>query len=197
MSRLEYNVIIDFDDVIYPFCQGIYAVLANEGIYGTITRWDLEKDFGMERGDFWRLVNEDRHLETLYMQHCREDVLRPLRTLRYYGHRLHIVTARQTPMSEHFCREVIRRDNIPFDSLTFTKDKGPMVDELKASFSLDDGPHNYAALDQPGHLAFLMDAPHNQGYVARRVHNVNQFASIVLGYQEAGVQVGQDWSHAA
>jgi hypothetical protein len=84
---------------------------------------------------------------------------------------------------------------VPFDSLNFTKDKGPMVDELNAAFSLDDGPHNYTALDQPNHLTYLMDAPHNrefqsiEGRLVRRLDSMTNFANTVIAFQDHGVQL--------
>lgn len=188
----SYDIILDFDDVIYPFCNGILAVLAKEGITGSITQWAVEEDFDMEREEFWDLIYQPKHHETLFLQRIESDVLCQMRRLRYAGHRLHIVTARQGETSEGFAREVIARDHVPVDSITFTKDKGPMVAELNATFSLDDGPHNYAALDQQDHLTFLMDAPHNaQTFVplGRRIYAMNDFAATVLAFQQAGVQV--------
>jgi hypothetical protein len=192
VTKPEYNLIIDFDDVIYPFCDGIMAVLAKEGITGAITQWALENDFGIEREAFWEMVYQPKHHETLFLQRIKAGVMDQMRRLRYAGHRIHIVTARTNPTSEHFCREVVRRENVPFDSLTFTKDKAPMVAELNASFALDDGPHNYTALDEAGCNAYLMDAPHNQQFDAwnvRRVESMKDFANTVLFFQEAGVQV--------
>lgn len=195
MTKPEYNLIIDFDDVIYPFCNGIMAVLAAEGIAGTITQWALENDFGIEREAFWDMIYQPKHHEILFMQQIENATLAQMRRLRYAGHRIHIVTARTNETSEAFCREVVRRDNIPFDSLTFTKDKGPQVDELDAAFSLDDGPHNYMALDQQNHLTYLMDAPHNQefnsieGWPVRRLASMTNFANTVIAFQDHGVQL--------
>lgn len=192
MKGPTYNLIIDFDDVIYPFCDGILAVLKKEGIAGQITQWALENDFGMEREAFWSMLYQPHHEETLFLQRIKSGVLDQMRRLRYAGHRLHIVTARTSEISEFYAREVCRRENVPLDSITFTKDKAPMVDELDASFALDDGPHNYTALDQDGCNAYLMDAPHNQHFndpLVRRVESMKNFANTVLICQQAGVQL--------
>jgi 5'(3')-deoxyribonucleotidase len=193
MNAPNYEIILDFDDVIYPFCQGIMAVLAEEGIAGTITQWELENDFGIDKVAFWEMVYQPKHHEALFMQPIPLATLAQMRRLRYAGHRLHIVTARTNPTSERFAMEVIRRDNVPVDSITFTKDKAPMVDELNASFSLDDGPHNYEAFTLVDHLSFLMDAPHNQHVTefasGRRVSDVTDFANTVIAFQEHGVQM--------
>jgi 5'(3')-deoxyribonucleotidase len=193
MSTPNYEIILDFDDVIYPFCQGIMAVLAEEGITGTITQWALENDFGLDRVAFWDMIYQPKHNETLFMQPIPLATLAQMRRLRYAGHRLHIVTARTNPTSERFAMDVIRRDNVPVDSITFTKNKAPMVNELDASFSLDDGPHNYEAFHLNDHLTFLMDAPHNQHVTefpsGRRVSDITDFANTVIGFQEHGVQL--------
>jgi hypothetical protein len=196
VTNPEYNLIVDFDDVVYPFCNGIMAVLAVEGITGQITQWALENDFGIDREQFWDMIYQPKHHELLFMQRIENETLAQMRRLRYAGHRINIVTARTNETSEHFCREIVRRDNIPFDSLTFTKDKGPMVDEFDAAFSLDDGPHNYTALDQVNHLTYLMDAPHNQhfestdeGWPIRRLASMTNFANTVIAFQDHGVQL--------
>lgn len=196
MTNPTYNIILDFDDVIYPFCGGIMAVLAEEGITGEITRWDLERDFGFDGPTFWEMVYQPKHHETLFLQPIPFDLIAQIRRLRYAGHRLHVVTAREGDAPEYFCREALRQNNIPLDSLTFTKDKGPMVEELDAAFSLDDGPHNYETFIQFGHYPMLMDAPHNRGFdqasdgqAVRRIDSMNTFANIVIGFQEADVQM--------
>jgi len=194
-----YNILIDFDDVIYPFCDGIVAVCAEEGITGEITQWALENDFGMDKESFWEMVYQPKHHETLFLQSIDFQVLNQIRRLRYAGHRLHIVTAREGEHPERFCREVLAREKVPVDTLTFTKDKAAGPDELDATFSLDDGPHNYEALNQVDHLTYLMDAPHNgaftrskSGMPVRRVNSMTEFTNTVIGFQQADVQMRGD-----
>lgn len=193
MNHLSYSIILDLDDVIYPFCQGITEIMRKEGFDGEITQWDMHHCFGLERKEFWDLVTLPKHLETLYMQPIPLGVQAQLRRLRYSGHRVHIVTARENEASVFFAHEIVKRDNLSIDSLNFASDKAPMVDELDASFSLDDRPKNYIALDnQFNHLAYLMDRSHNQGFMEpppRRVYSVKQFTDTVLLFQDAGVKV--------
>ena len=184
------------DDVIYPFCEGIEAVLAREGIEGKITQWEAHKDFNMESGEFWDLVYQPKHHDELFLRAIPAETLRHLRRLRYAGNRLHIVTARTRPAAVNACREVMLLWNVPCDTLTFEEDKGAMVDTLNASFSLDDKPGNYGDLNQENHLAFLMDAPHNRLFVedsngehVRRINSIAEFADLVLGFQRLRVQV--------
>ena len=196
MAGPSYNIILDFDDVIYPFCQGILSVLAEEGITGEITQWRLEKDFGMESKEFWELLHQDKHAETLYMQPIPFRVLAALRRLRYAGHRLHLVTARTLPSAMYYCQQSLMKWKVPLDTVTFTHDKGPMVDKLDASFSLDDKPENWVDFNKaPNHHAVLMDACHNSKFVeyagdpVPRVESLDQFANHVIALQAADVQV--------
>lgn len=189
-TKPNYNIIIDFDDVIFPFCQGVMAVLKEEGITGTITQWALEHDFGMNRVEFWDMLYQPKHNETLFMQPIPLTTLNQLRRLRYAGHRLHIVTARTNPISEGFAMDVIRRDNVPLDSITFTKNKGPMVTELDASIALDDRVENVLAMGDAGAAAFLMTAPHNTKVTGLpRVTDLTDFANTVIDFQDQYVQL--------
>jgi uncharacterized HAD superfamily protein len=188
-----YDIILDWDDVIYPFCHGVTDVMRMHGHAGTITRWQCHEDFDMEAEPFWNLVYSEPWV--LFGQRIEGEVIRSLNRLDHAGHRLHLVTARERDDAQTYCWAQIQDYDLPFTSVTFTKDKGPMVTELNASFSLDDGPHNFHALDQRNHVAFLMDAPHNRDtYTEKRVVSVKQFADIVIGFQEAGVKLrGDKW----
>ena len=190
MSIPNYSIAMDFDDVAYDFCGGVTAVLADEGITGEISQWEMEHDFGLSKADFWELVYQPKHHETLFLQPVAYTVLAQIRRLVYAGHALHIVTARDGEHPERFCREVLAREKIPASTLTFTSDKAAAVRELEADFALDDRPKNVIAMGQAGAAAFLMTAPHNTNVTGLpRVHNMTEFTNTVIGFQDAGVQL--------
>ena len=91
-----------------------------------------------------------------------------MRRLKWEGHRIHIVTARG--FMEHgdrirtWTKEWLEEFAIPYDTLTFTKDKVAAQEALGVCFdhALDDGWHNYVALEGAGVTTWLVDAPHNR-----------------------------------
>lgn len=196
MTKPTYDILLDFDDVIYPFCDGLEKVLADEGIYGNITQWEVHKDYGMSVEEFWDLVYQPKHEETLYMQRIDLETLTAMRRLRYQGHRLHIVTSRIHPRAIRYCYEVLSRDAIRVDTVDFARDKAPFVQEYNAEFSIDDHVRHYENYNQWGHLNYLMDRPHNIGFQGteddpsvRRVQNLTEFANLIEVFQSHGVKV--------
>lgn len=203
MSKPEYTIILDFDDVIYPFCEGVMDVLEQEGIARgrRITRWDMHRDFGMERGDFWQTLNKDIHFDRLYNRKLDTRTIAALDDLYQQGHELHIVTARHERL-RWITEDIVRLQLLPITEVHFTEDKGSLVSTLNASYSVDDRPRNYVDLDlQVGHDCFLMEAPHNARFRlnsgVRKVQDLTEFAEKMSFHQWLGVEkrpIGQEAS---
>ena len=183
MSRKTYDVIFDYDDIVYPWSRRAHELCEAAGITNgkQVTQWEMWRDYGCEEQVLWDVLGEATVSGALYDAPLIPGVTAQMRRLRGYGHRVHIVTARgfgpHGDLIESITREQIRHHHIPMDSLTFSKDKTV----VEADFALDDGYHNYTALNDAGVLVFLMDMPHNQAFEARRVHSAQEFADIVLG----------------
>lgn len=180
-----FDVIVDVDDVLHPWSKTAHAICERAGITNgqPITQWHFWLDYGIEEGELWSLLNSKQAHAELYTAAPIPHALTALRRLRNFGHRVHIVTARgYGPMGEQIqmeTRDWISTWNVPLDTLTFTKDKT----SVKADFALDDGIHNYEALNAAGVACSLMDAVHNQHYEVppgRRAYSVGQFADQVL-----------------
>lgn len=180
-----FDVIVDVDDVIFPWSKTAHGICERAGITNgnEITQWHFWLDYGIEEGELWAVLSDRKAHEELYSAPPIPNALTALRRLRNFGHRVHIVTARgYGPMGEQIqaeTRDWISNWNVPLDSLTFTKKKAT----IKADFALDDGIHNYEALNDAGVACSLMDAVHNQEYdvpPGRRAYSVGQFADQVL-----------------
>lgn len=195
-KKPTYSIILDFDDVIYPFTEGVMDVLRAEGVDKgrTITQWNMHEDFGMDRQEFWRLLHKPEHFDTLYGRRIEGRVRMHLEDLMIAGHTLHVVTARKGAHLERQTRHVLEKHRVPFHSIIFAHDKGSMIDPLDASFSLDDRPENYLELDRDQHLTYLMERPHNRQFrdahpTVRRARDMKGFVDTVLGFQDYGVHL--------
>ena len=101
---------------------------------------------------------------------------------------LHLVTARgfgKEPQASKIraCTPVwIEEYGIAHDTLTFAKDKVASQDELGVRFdyAIDDGVHNYEALDAAGVKVYLLTRPHNASHPGRRVESIDEFVDIIL-----------------
>lgn len=190
--RTTYELLFDWDDVVYPLCSVMQKMADRAGISEgrRITQWQAHEDFGVTADELWGMFHSD--LDYFYGQPLIPGALAQMRRLRAYGHRIHIVTARGSHDSGMFygissdviqgiTRDQIRRSNVPLDSLTFAKDKAPVALELGVDWAIDDKPANVAELLEVGVSGALMDAVHNQdaaGFL--RVFSVQEFADLVI-----------------
>lgn len=184
-----FDVLVDYDDVLYPWSKRAHELCSQAGITNghEIDRWHFWESYGCSEEAVWEVLRKHTLTAELYDAPLIPNTLSQLRRLRYAGHRVHIVTARgfgeMGELIELFTRNQIVQEGVPFDTLTFAKDKAAAALDLGASFALDDGTHNFEALREVGVVAVLQDAVHNQDYetpVGLRVSSVEQFVTGVL-----------------
>ena len=185
MSRTTYEIVFDYDDIIYPWSNRAHKLCVEAGTTGgnEVDRWRIWESYGCEEQVFWDVLSSATVSGELYDDAPISGVLAQMQRLRGHGHRIHIVTARgfgqHGALIQALTREQVRNWNVPMDSLTFSQDKTV----VPAHFAIDDGLHNYWPLDEAGVMVFLMDMWHNQIVPApvRRVKSVREFADLVLG----------------
>lgn len=102
---------------------------------------------------------------------------------------LHLVTARgfgsnvEAAQKIRECTPVwVEEYGIAHDTLTFAKDKVAAQEELGVRFdyAIDDGVHNYEALDAAGVNVYLLTRPHNADHPGRRVESIDEFVDMIL-----------------
>jgi hypothetical protein len=123
-----------------------------------------------------------------------------MRRLKDAGHRNHILTARGFMAHGDYIRSAtytqIQNNDVPVDTVTFDMDKvngmitalgGWTSPDARPSFdyAIDDGPHNYEALDRAGVNVILLEVPHNKQWRldnpdARTVPSVDAFVDLIL-----------------
>lgn len=188
MTRPVLDIIVDYDDVLYPWSTRAHQRCEAAGITNgkVVTQWHMWEDYGCTADELWEVLRAATLDGSLYDAPMIPGALIQVHRLRNLGHRVHIVTARgfgeNGELIQAITRDQIRSENVPLDSLTFAKDKAAVAAELGAYVvAVDDGLHNYDALDAAGVHVSLMDACHNQHRQdVRRVMSMQQFADHTI-----------------
>lgn len=182
------HVMIDIDEPLFPWAHTIHEACREAGLHDLPTwkTWHMWEDYGCEK-DAWlevvaRLTADGMYLTAPAVVGAAEAV----RRLYWEGHHIHLVTARG--FMEHaddirrWTPEWLAASGVPYETLTFSQNKPAVQEELgvRFDFAIDDGIHNYQALDNAGVQVYLLDQPHNAEFPAeRRVFTMSEFADIV------------------
>lgn len=175
---------VDVDDVLFPWFDKAHAACERAGITNGVTpsRWECYLDYGVTLDD-WLVVMKSATLDgSLYTGDPYPGAVDAMRALKDAGHTLHIVTARgffaHGDLIRRHTIEWFDANDVPHDSLTFSKDKTLVHSDV----FVDDSWKNVSDLTAAGIRTWMVDAPHNQGNEHPfRVPTFVDFASIILG----------------
>ena len=194
LSPLGYqtvDIMVDIDDVVTPWFEsvdeGCREAWDPEGKLGPCRRWSMWEHYGRTQEE-WGSIVESRIAHGLYTTlDPIPGAVEAVNRLRWFGHRVHMVTARGfMANSENIRRwtpEYLQRFGAGYDTLTFAKDKvkAQAALGLEFDYAIDDGGHNYDALHAAGVPTWLCAAPHNGDHPAeRRVDSLWDFANMIL-----------------
>lgn len=184
------DIMVDYDDVIIPWFETVDQHLVDAwGAPETPCRvWSMHDHYGRTREE-WQVIVTQAVAAGLYT-HTEPFpyAAEALRRLKWMGHRIHIVTARgfmaQGAEIRTWTREHAERFAIPYDTLTFAKDKLEAMEALEVTFdyAVDDGVHNFERLSDGGVNVYLHDASHNLTYDApagRRTPSLWSFVDLI------------------
>ena len=183
----------DVDEVLYKFTRAYHLWLnqyrgmslnldLEAHTWNWFEEWETKEQFGQNLHDsvdagimYWQ--------GDLYEPGIAED----MRKLQAAGHTIHIVTARlfgKTKCPEEATRTWFTSNNLPFDTITISKDKTA----VETDYFIEDNEKNYDALEALGVQVYLVNRPHNlQNDSRRRVNSVKEFINIVLERENASV----------
>lgn len=190
------DVMVDIDDVLFPWADTIHELARERGLHDleTYTSWHMWEDYECTK-EVWLDVVADAALSGMYeVTPPMPGAIEALRRLDFEGvANIHLVTARGFPLggddkSHHDVRDWtdtwIHEYAVPHKTLSFAKDKVAIQEDLgvRFNFAIDDGPHNFEALHAAGIDVRLLDRPHNQSFEVslERVYTVDEFVDIVL-----------------
>lgn len=184
------DIMVDIDDVVAPWFHTVDELCR--------TRWDAHHLPPCSVWQMWehygRTQEEWGDVVVSAIQHGLYTTVDPLpgsveaiNRLRWFGHRVHLVTARGFMQNARQIREWtpewLERFGVGYDNLVFAKDKPAVQAELGVTFdyAIDDGGHNYDALNAAGVNVWLCEAPHNASHPAeRRTASMWTFAEMII-----------------
>lgn len=183
------DIMVDVDDVIVPWFETVDAHCRKAwGEHPEVCNvWSMWEHWGRTREE-WSQVVIDATASGLYTTVAPiEGSVEAVNRLRWYGHRVHIVTARgfmeNGASIRAWTEEYLSEFGIGHDTLTFAKDKAGAQAGLGVEYdwAIDDGLHNFEALTEAGVNVWLQDAPHNRHFETDfRVASMWEFANKVL-----------------
>lgn len=185
------DIMVDVDDVVVPWFETVLAACTR--LWGEpetpCTDWEMWSHWPGKTRDQWaEAVITATHVDGLYTTvDPLPGAVEAINRLRWYGHRVHIVTARGFMENGEniraWTKDYFALFGIGHDTLTFAKNKVASQRDLGVSFdyAIDDGLHNFDALLGAGVNVYLQDAPHNRHIQTdRRVPSLWEFANVVL-----------------
>lgn len=193
-DALQYNtldVMVDIDDVVVPWFETVIGACTR--LWGEpetpCVSWKMWEHWpGRDRDHWGEAVLSATHVDGLYTTvDPLPGAVEAINRLRWYGHRVHIVTARGFMENgsniRAWTRDYLATFGVGHDTLTFAKDKVAVQQELGLTFdwAIDDGLHNFEALSDAEVNVWLHDAPHNRHVETDfRVPSLWDFANKVL-----------------
>lgn len=186
-----YDIMVDVDDVIVPWFETVDEHCRNawdpDGLKGPCAVWSMHDHYGRTREEWENIVIAATHAGLYTATEPLPFSVEAVNRLRWYGHRVHIVTARGFMANgdniRRWTREYFQTFGIGYDTLTFEKEKVEAQAALGVTFdfAIDDGLHNFEALGEAGVNVYLHDAPHNRHVETdRRVQSMWDFTNVVL-----------------
>lgn len=185
------DIMVDVDDVLVPWFETVVDTMTR--LWGDpespCVSWEMWSHWPGKTRDHWgEAVMTATQVDGLYTTvQPLPGAVEAINLLRWYGHRVHIVTARgfmeNGDRIRAWTEEYLAEYGIGHDSLTFSKDKVAAQAELGVTFdwAIDDGVHNFEALAEAEVNVWLHTAPHNREYDTDfRINSLWDFAMKIL-----------------
>lgn len=184
------RVILDIDDVLFPWSIVIHEWCENVGITNgkTITQWYFHRDYGIEQRILHDAIREAYADGVLVDTPPFAGAVDALNELRGLGVKVHLATARGT--SDHCAPRAMEMEDtinwleehgIEADGLSFTQDKTTLVGDVL----IDDKPDHVVAYMRTGRQGVLVDSLHNRASLPVGARRVSSFKSFVDSHAKA------------
>lgn len=199
---LTFDIGVDVDDVLHPWYDTAHRLSADAGITNGVTpkSWKAFEEYGCDVDVWAKVLDKATYDGSLYGVPPIPGSVEALRRLLFAGHRIHLITARGTGSWQPAQQKAeIHRQTlawveeyaVPNDSLHFDSDKPRLARELELDFFIDDGVHNFEALEQEAKqtCTYLLTAPHNKDYYTPfRLETLDEFVDIITETSEKGLK---------
>lgn len=153
---------VDLDGVVANFVEGFRSKLSAYGYPVTTLpdpdRWEMWECWGMTR-EQWTALFDKAAAEGLFHQlHAYDGAVEGLKQLKDSGHSIHVITHRAQPHAQTSTVGWLGALGIPYDSLTFTKDKS----SYPVDVMIEDNVENARAVEAAGVPCVLMTRKWNE-----------------------------------
>jgi len=182
---------VDLDGVCFDFSESLLAYMKYIGLDQKYdlemehTHWHFYRDWGMTDEEFVRLCNDGADAGWLFSGGYRDNAPEALRKIKRLGHSIHIITDRgfgsSPEVSQTITRGWLDRWDIPYDTLTFSRDKTSVPTDVFVEDKLE----NYDALWAAGTYCYLVDRPWNQddSRLRKRIRSIEEYATLIENNQ--------------
>lgn len=184
----------DWDDIIFPWYHLAHQVSLAAGIAlpeHEPTSWAPYEHYGCTPDEWYAVLDKEviKGADGMYLHPLEDDNKWQLHRAASAGFENHVVTARGSfgTLGHHvkeLTRTQIDREGVPVRSLTFSKKKSDVVNDLGLQYFIDDAPHNYIDLvDNTNADIYLLDQPWNQDCkvaTGHRLFSVEEYVDIIL-----------------
>lgn len=185
------RVSVDVDGVLHNFEGGLRAFLRDkwghpEHLMTDPQQWSFHDDWGLTLQQFKDACNAGVNARYVFFKgDPYEGAAEAMQRIKADGHEIHIVTARfygAPGMAQYLTARWLDKYHIPYDTLTFSRDKTVVQSDVMVEDNLD----NAYALRNADIEAVVMDRPWNKGeriqhlsWPMRRVGNMIEFADML------------------
>lgn len=182
-NQVRLAIGVDLDDVCYSFILAfIHFLVEHKGFdpddLPYPKTWDVHEEWNMDIQTWLDLFAEGVDSGIIFLHGGPFDgAVEVLTRLREQGHSIHIVTHRMVgDLAVQNTMEWLQREGLPYDTLTFAKDKTV----IKTDIFIEDSVANWENLWMAGTEAYLITRPHNEDYdTSFRVASWEEFEQVV------------------
>ena len=189
------NIGLDLDGVLYPIEYDFERMIQNEVdsnfTVNDMTTWEFYKDFGLSTLEFNRMFAKYINNEEMFItQDPYPGVSEAIWKLHRMGHKLHIVTHRETPSAETasmlLTHAWLAKQKWPLKSVTIAEDKAI----IQTDIFLDDAVHNLERLNSVSIAmtgvsnAVCMNRLWNSDWKGLRINKFTTLVDLVSSLEE-------------
>lgn len=183
----------DYDEPIFPWYDYAHEVSIRAGLADRDgeppTQWDPTTTYGCEPQRWYDALNAEvlKGNDGMYAWPVKTGVAEKMRQMYATGrYEIHIITARGQfgdygANIKTITQSQILREQIPYDSLTFTQDKETAIRTLGLHYFLDDRTKYFEEATLAGAEAYLLNERWNQdAKVGRRVYSTEEYIDKIM-----------------
>lgn len=194
----------DYDEPIFPWYDYAHKVSVREGLADPNgdppTDWDPTTTYGCTPQEWFDILDAEvrKGVDGMYAWPIKPGVSHRLQAMYATGrYEIHFITARGQFGSygsdiKRLTKSQLVRENIPYDTLTFTESKGDTIRELGLDYFLDDRAKYFEEAEEAGAEAYLLDERWNQDFQVppgRRIHSTIEYIDRIMQRHGTGRRV--------